>query len=212
MDATWAATAVLAAMAGVLTTPWLTVRGLRRVGRRHAVPRSLKPISALAGCAAGAVAILSAHQAGTWWLVPALLVWACALMAAAACDAVTQRIPTSLIRQAGLSTGGLLIVGLSVTGDWRGLILSGIAAAASGLVMLLCWRFAGAGFGDVRLAALGGLGLGHATYRGAMAGVAAFCVITLIQAGVALARGGNRLTTIPYGPGLAIGFLLAAAL
>jgi leader peptidase (prepilin peptidase)/N-methyltransferase len=132
-------------------------------------------------------------------------------MAAAACDAVTQRIPTALVRQAGLCTGGLLIVGLTVHYDWRGLILSGAAVAASGLTMLLCWRFAGAGFGDVRLATLGGLGLGHTTYCGALVGLVFFCGITLIQAGTALARGGNRDTPIPFGPALATAALIAAA-
>ena len=211
MNGAWMAAAVLGALAGAAATPWMTIRGLARLRRHHAVHPSLLPTSAVAGCAGGAVAIVAAYRAGTWWIVPALLVWACALMAAAACDAATQRIPTSLVRQAGVGSAGLLIVGLAVHGDWRGLILSGVAASASGLIMLLCWRFAGAGFGDVRLATLGGLGLGHATYRGAMVGLVAFCVVTLIQAGVALARGGNRHTAIAFGPALTTGALVAAA-
>jgi hypothetical protein len=50
----------------------------------------------------------------------------------------------------------------------------------------LAWRFAGAGFGDVRLAGLGGLGLGHAADRGLIPGLCVFCVITLAQASIAL--------------------------
>lgn len=211
MTVAWATALVVGAMAGAITTSALTAHGLARLEQRHAASGTLEQLSAVAGCAAGVAAIVAAHQAGTWWIVPALLVWACTLVAAAACDALTQRIPTALVRQGGLGTGGLLIVGLTVHGDWRGLVLSGAATAASGLTMLLCWRFAGAGFGDVRLATLGGLGLGHTTYRGALVGLVVFCVIILIQAGIALARGGNRHKTIPFGPALATGSLIAAA-
>ncbi|TYP87447.1 type IV leader peptidase family protein [Blastococcus xanthinilyticus] len=144
--------------------------------------------------------------------MPALMVWGCALVAAASCDAVTQRIPTPLVRQAAVGTGVLLTVGLVVDGGWRGLLLSGVAAAAAGAVLLLCWRFAGAGFGDVRLAALGGLGLGHATHRGLLLAFIAFTVITVTQAVITLMRGGDRQSTFPYGPALAVGFLLAATL
>lgn len=211
MTVAWTAASVLGAVAGAIVTPAVAVRGMAQLGRRRAVTRRLKLLSAVAGCGAGGVAILAAHQTGTWWLLPALLSWAYTLVALAACDAVTQRVPTALVRRAGVVTGALLLVGLAVHRDWRGLILSAVAAVAAGLVLLLCWRFAGAGFGDVRLALLGGLGIGHATHRGAVVGTAVFCVIILFQAGVTLARGGNLHTTIPFGPALATGFLLAAA-
>jgi leader peptidase (prepilin peptidase)/N-methyltransferase len=90
------------------------------------------------------------------------------------------------------------------------LLISVVATVASGLTLLLCWRFAGAGFGDVRLAVLGGLGLGHATHRGLLMALAAFILTIATQAMLTLLRGGNRRTTIAYGPALAIGFLLAA--
>jgi leader peptidase (prepilin peptidase)/N-methyltransferase len=99
-----------------------------------------------------------------------------------------------------------------VQGDWSGLVISAVAAVASGLTLLLCWRFAGAGFGDVRLATLGGLGLGHATHRGLLVALAAFALITVTQAAITLMRGGNHRSSFPYGPALAIGFLLAASL
>jgi leader peptidase (prepilin peptidase)/N-methyltransferase len=108
-------------------------------------------------------------------------------------------------------TCALLTVGLAVQGDWTGLVISGVAAVAAGLTLLLCWRFAGAGFGDVRLATLGGLGLGHATHRGLLVALAAFAMITVTQAVIILMRGGNRHSTFPYGPALAIGFLLATS-
>jgi leader peptidase (prepilin peptidase)/N-methyltransferase len=60
------------------------------------------------------------------------------------------------------------------------------------------------------LAVLGGLGLGHATHYGLLLGLAALTLILVSQAVVTLAGGGDRRTMIPYGPALAVGFLLAA--
>jgi leader peptidase (prepilin peptidase) / N-methyltransferase len=212
MVGSWVGAGVVAALTGAVTTPMLAARGLTQLARQEAASRGLRLAGALGGGAAGAAAMATSHRAGTWWLLPALLVWGCALVAAACCDAVTQRIPTPLVRQAGGVTCVLLTIGLAVQSDWTGLVISGVAAVVSGLTLLLCWRFAGAGFGDVRLATLGGLGLGHATFRGLLVAVAAFCVIILVQAIANLTRGGNRHSRLPFGPALAAAFLLAAAL
>ncbi len=212
MVSSWLGAGVVAALIGTVATPVLTTRGLAQLARQEAATRGLRLAGALGGGAAGAAAIATSHRAGTWWLLPALLVWGCALVAAACCDAVTQRVPTPLVRQAGVVTCALLTFGLAVQGDWPGLVISGVAAMASGLTLLLCWRFAGAGFGDVRLATLGGLGLGHATHRGLLVALIAFALITVTQAAITLMRKGTRRSTFPYGPALAIGFLLAASL
>lgn len=209
MNGTWVAWGA-GALIGAAATPRLTRYGLAQLARIDADRPCLVLASAVAGGGAGAAAIMASSRAETWWLVPALLVWGCTLVAAASCDAVTQRIPTPLVRQAAVGTGVLLTVGFAVHGDWRGLLISGLSAAAAGAVLLLCWRFAGAGFGDVRLAVLGGLGLGHATHRGLLLALAAFSLITVTQAVVTLLRGGDRRSTFPYGPALAAGFLLAA--
>lgn len=211
MVSNWVGAGVAAGLIGTVTTPMLAACGLAQLARQDAVRRGLRMAAALGGVAAGSAAMVTSHRTGIWWLLPALLVWGCALVAAACCDAVTQRVPTALVRQAAGVTAVLLTVGLAVQGDWGGLAISGVAAAASGLTLLLCWRFAGAGFGDVRLATLGGLGLGHATQRGLLVAFIAFALITMTQAAITLMRGGNRRSTFPYGPALAIGFLLAAS-
>jgi leader peptidase (prepilin peptidase) / N-methyltransferase len=212
MVGTWMGAGVAAALIGTVTTPVLAARGLAELARPDAATGGLLLAGALGGGAAGAAAMATSHRTEIWWLAPALLVWSCALVAAACCDAVTQRVPSPLVRQAGVVTCALLTFGLAVQGDWSGLVISAVAAVASGLTLLLCWRFAGAGFGDVRLATLGGLGLGHATHRGLLVALAAFALITATQAVITLMRGGNRRSTFPYGPALAIGFLLAASL
>jgi leader peptidase (prepilin peptidase)/N-methyltransferase len=162
------------------------------------------------GVIAGAATTLACLRLANPAVAPALVVWGAALTAASCCDAVTQRIPTDLVRQGIVVTLVLLTCGFAVHGDWSALSLSVAAAVSSGLVVLLCWRFAGAGFGDVRLAVLGGLGLGHSTPGGLLIGLAAVALLIGTQAIVTLRRGGGRQTMIPLGPALAVGFLLAA--
>ena len=207
----WLGAVVAPVFVGSVAPPVLVRHGLAQLARPDAGSGGLGLASVLGGGAAGAAATATSHRTEIWWLAPALLVWGCALVAAACCDAASQRIPTPLVRRGGVLTCVFLVVGLAMAGDWPGLVFSGIAATAAWLTMLLCWRFAGAGFGDVRLATLGGLGLGHATHRGLMVAFAAFTLITVMQAVIVLARGGNRRTTFAYGPGLTVGFLIAAA-
>ena len=197
---------------GVVGCPQLAGRGLRQISRGDAWSGSTRSVAVVAGLIAGAVGALAARQAGSWWYLPALLVWALTLAAAATCDGLTQRIPTPLVRQGGAVTALLVLVAASLAGDWRGLLLAGLASAAAGLILTVCWKFAGAGFGDVRLAALGGLGLGHTSPLALLWAFVAFTLTIAAQAIWTLARGGNRHTMFAYGPALAIGFGLAATL
>ena len=107
-----------------------------------------------------------------------LMVWAVVLTAAAIADGYTRRIPTRLIRIGGLVTAVLVAGAGVVTHDWRALILTATATLAAGAILALCWRFAGAGFGDVRLATVGGLGLGHTTHHALSIAVAGFAVVS----------------------------------
>lgn len=198
-------------MIGAAATPQLTTRGLRKLGADGLRRPRVRWVTVAAGAASGTAAIAATYRSATWVVAPALLAWACTLAAAATCDALTQRIPTPLVRRGGAVTALLLAAGLSARQDWHGLAATAASTSVAALVLLLAWRFAGAGFGDVRLATLGGLGLGHATERGIMMGLGVFCAVTLAQALIALARGGDRHTTIAYGPALAVAFLTAAA-
>ena len=212
MGSGWSLLVLGGTLFGAVLSPALTSVGMAQLAVHRGATGWSWLFSTLAGGLAGAATVATAHRADIWGLAPALVIWATALVAAASCDAVTQRIPTALVRQATVAVGVLLSVGLALHRDWAGLVLSGVASLAGGLTMLVCWRVAGAGFGDVRLAVLGGLGLGHATPNGLVLGLAAFTVVTGVQAGVALARGGTRRTLIPFGPALAAGFLVAAAI
>ena len=57
-----------------------------------------------------------------------------------------------------------------------------------------------------------GSGLAHPTAPGVSAALFVFGLLTAGQAVIALARGGNRHTAIPYGPAIAVAFLTAAVL
>jgi leader peptidase (prepilin peptidase)/N-methyltransferase len=158
----------------------------------------------------GSATSLAALRADNPALVLPLVFWGAALVAASSCDAVSQRIPTALVRQSIVLVCLLLTSTSVLYEDWSGLVMSMVTAATSGLVLLLCWRVAGAGFGDVRLAVLGGLGLGHATDRGLLIGLAVLTLVVFVQATITLRRGGSLHTPLPMAPALSIGFVIAA--
>jgi leader peptidase (prepilin peptidase) / N-methyltransferase len=212
MSVSWLGATVVGALFGALAAPALTTRGLLQLERLDLRSKDLLLMAAIGGAAAGAATVLASLRWDVLAVAPALLIWGTSLVAVACCDAVTQRVPTPLVRQAGVVTSVLLTCGFTLHGDWRGLLISAVAAAASGLVLVLCWRFAGAGFGDVRLTVLGGLGLGHATPRGLVLALAVFVVIITTQALMTLVRSGKRQRTFPFGPALAAGFLAAATI
>jgi leader peptidase (prepilin peptidase) / N-methyltransferase len=200
--------AVAAAAVGALIGGELVERGLAQLEVTGST--AIKRVGRVTGALGGIAAALAAWQAGSWWLLPALLIWAYVLAAAATCDAATQRIPTPLVRQGALAVAVVVVLASAAAGQWRWAALAAVSASAAGVILTVCWRFAGAGFGDVRLAVLGGLGLVHPTHLGLVVAVAAFTLITVTQATVTLARGGNRHTTFPYGPAIAAAFVLAA--
>ncbi len=96
------------------------------------------------------------------------------------------------------------------TGDWRALVVTAAAVLASGAVVALCWRIAGVGFGDVRLAAAGGLGLGHVTTMSVAVGLALFAGFSVTQAVYVYRRTRNRRAHFALAPALVLGFLAAA--
>lgn len=172
-------------------------RGTRTVGSAAA---------ALGGIAGG----VAAAHAGSWWVLAALLAWAYALAAAATCDATRQRIPTRLVWRGAAWTALLVVLAAVITGQWRWAVWAAVSAIVAGAILAVCWRFAGAGFGDVRLAVLGGLGLVHPTRLGLASAVGVFILITVTQAVVTIVRGGNRRSMIPYGPAMGLAFVIAA--
>ena len=177
----WLIATASAAIAGLAICPALTSRALVQVGGERQTRTELA-FAALAGAVAGAAAVTAAHQTNSWWWTPAFLIWAFTLAAAASCDAHTQRIPTRLVRRGAIMTAALVVAAAAVTEDWQGLSVAVLACVTAGLILAICWRFAGAGFGDVRLAIVGGLGLSHTSHVALAIAVGVFAAATASQA------------------------------
>src|SRR3954454_19526394 len=104
---------------GATVTPHLAHRGLTQLGSKRLFRPRLQWITAAAGAAAGTAAVEAAYRPGSWAGTPALLAWACTLTAAAACDALTQRVPTPLVRWGAAITTLFLVAGLSARQNWE---------------------------------------------------------------------------------------------
>lgn len=202
------ATATVAAVVGVVVGGVLVRRGFAQL--EITVSGRARMAGHVTGAFAGIAAVLAARHAGSWWLLPGLLAWSYGLVAAATCDATTQRVPIPLVRHACVGTALLVLMAAAVTDHWRWVVLAAVGAAGAGATFAFCWRFLGAGYGDIQIAVLGGIGLAHPTHPGLVVAVAAFTVLTLAQAAATLARGGDRHTPFPLGPAIAVTFLLAA--
>jgi leader peptidase (prepilin peptidase)/N-methyltransferase len=196
------------ASSGIRATIAFVSRAIASLGIDRA---SSIPALTFAGVAGGAAAIAATERIGSWWWLPALLLWAVTLSTAAVCDARTQRIPSALLHAGGSATALLAVIASIATGDWQALKVTLIACIAAGTVLAACWRFVGVGFGDVRLATIGGLGLGHTTDRALVLALLLFIAITLCQAAWTVARTGDSKTRFALGPALVAGFLVAAA-
>lgn len=195
-------------MGGVAGGDGAITRGLAQLGvnpPRHA--RLLTGLTVALGAVAGA---LAAWRAGSWWLLPALLVWAYGLAVVGTCDAMTQRVPTPLARQATVATLLLVVAAAAATGTWHWAEFAAISGAVAAVIFTFFWRFLGVGFGDVRIALLGGVGIVEPTRTGLTAALAVLVVILLTQALMAMSRGGNRHTMIAFGPAIAAAAVVAA--
>jgi leader peptidase (prepilin peptidase)/N-methyltransferase len=155
------------------------------------------------------VAIGAALQAGSLWWLTALAPWAVALAVCAVADAATQRVPTKVVRVAGV----VVLIALACTAaaltDYRPLIVGAVGAVIAFGIVALGWKYADVGRGDVRLATLGGLGLGASTLRGLVIGIFAFALVAGIHAAVTYARTRDRKSRIPLGPALTVCFFTA---
>jgi leader peptidase (prepilin peptidase) / N-methyltransferase len=196
--------------AAAVATPITGWVGFRQLDERR-VTWSVWALAASLGIGAGAAIASGRASAGSLVLVT-LGAWSVALAACSVCDWVTHRIPTPLVRQAVVAVAGLLLLTAVLDGQWGPVAVAIVASVALSALALAAWRFAGLGRGDVRLATLGGLGLGWSSVRGLALGLGVFCAACVVQVIVTLARGGDRHTIMAVGPPLCCGFLVAAAM
>lgn len=165
--------------------------------------------STLASAAAGG--LVGAAVGPDWWLVVLLpLVPLC--VALAVVDWHTKLLPSRLVLPATAYALAGALAGWLVTRETDDLVraLVGLVVARSVFWVLWWIHSAGMGFGDVRLAALLGIALGHLGWAELVVGVyAGFLVFGLPGLLLAILRRDRRLlrTAFPFGP-----FMVAGAL
>lgn len=179
----------------------MTVTGSRQAPPSRAAP--VDPLS-VAGALLGICAVVRGigRLDSVWWSV-ALAPWAATLIVAGVEDWRTMRVPTGVVRTGGAATVVGFLAAVVATGHFAPAVLGAAASALAFVVLVACWKWAEVGFGDVRLATVGGLGLTAASTAGLAVGLA-----VAVAATVAFARsaGGPRF---PLGPPLVAGFLVA---
>jgi leader peptidase (prepilin peptidase) / N-methyltransferase len=160
----------------------------------------------LAALGAGGAAVL-----GTWSSTPAAAaIAAVGLAAAALIDAVETRIPTTLAHGTTAASALALAYDAWRSADWAPAWTAAACTAAVVVVFLVLWFVGGMGYGDVRLAA--------STVTASTSGPVG--AVTLLWGAFATAdvtavvqsRRGERRSPVPFGPALAVGWLLAVTL
>ena len=149
---------------------------------------------------------------GFSWALPAYLAWLAGLLALALVDLELLKLPRSIVYTTLLLTSALLILASAATHDWHRL-LQGAIAATIWFVLFFTMNFASPrilGFGDVRLSALLGLGLG---WLGVGHVIIGFFLANLLGAviGITLIVSGRMKhdQPVPYGVFLAAGAMVA---
>ena len=170
--------------------------------------------AALASAVAGAV---MGATLGWQWALVILTPLAPVGVALAVVDWRTKLLPSRIVLPA---TGGALVLaaaGWAVTGDPDDLVRAAIALVVVRSIFWVLWWFhaTGMGFGDVRLAALIGVALGHLGWAEVVTGVyAGFLVFGLPGLLLAIIRRDRSLlkAPFPFGPAMLVGALLGIVL
>lgn len=150
----------------------------------------------------------AADRAGSWSLLPAYLAFGATTLAVTLTDLDHQLIPNRILFPGLGIAGGLLIAGAVIDGTGGDLIRGGVAAAAFFAFLLVVALVARGGFGmgDVKLALLLGLFLGHAGWDALIVGF----VLAILLGGIAsvvllvFTRKGRK-AKFAYGPYLVAG-------
>jgi leader peptidase (prepilin peptidase) / N-methyltransferase len=210
----WRCEACRAPATGLALVPLVRVVARARpcpsCATRAAHARRPAVLSLLAG---GVLGVFAARIGADVALV-AYCVFGLSLIAISAVDLETMRIPNRLVYPTFVVMVPLLALASAVDDRWGSLARAAVAGASAFVVFfaihLLVPR--GMGFGDVRLAALiglgvGWLGLGHAF----VAFFVAFVLGAVIGLTLVIVTGRGRGTRIAFGPFLSAGAVIAVA-
>jgi leader peptidase (prepilin peptidase) / N-methyltransferase len=186
---------------------WLILRGRCRNCATQISSR-YPAVEALTAALFGVVA----WSIGWSWELPAMLVFVAVLVALSAIDIDTRTLPNKILYPASAAGAVLLSAAALLSEDPSRLIWVAAGGALGFAILFAIWFAApgGMGYGDVRLSGylglhLGYLGLGHV----AVALFVGFLAGALTGVAVMLATGRSRKSSIPFGPFLALGALVA---
>jgi len=160
------------------------------------------------------VPILSLAMLATWgssWILVPFLWLVPVLVTAAVIDLRTMLIPKDVV-WTGFFVGAPLIVAASVLDGVTGQIVPALIGAAGYFAFLFVVSIispAGMGFGDVRLAALLGLYLGWIHMLLPAIGLFIACLFGVALGLVVRVASGSERKAFPFGPGLALGTMVA---
>jgi leader peptidase (prepilin peptidase)/N-methyltransferase len=184
---------------------WLALRGRCAACRAPISPRY--PLVE-AGTALLFVAVTA--RLGVTAALPAYLYLAAIGVALAMIDLDVRRLPDRIVLPSYAIGVVLLAPAVAVGGDWAGALRAVAALAALWTFYYALAFFGGMGFGDVKLAGLLGLYLGWLGWSSVLVGTfAAFLLGGVVGVALILARRAGRRTTIPFGPAMLAGALLA---
>ncbi len=173
-------------------------------------PTTVAAVSALTGAAAGLVArSLPLSPA-----LPALWLFAVVGIGLSISDLRRHRLPHAMTGTLWIACSVGVAAESLVTGQARSLITAALAGAAVTLLTLvIALALPGQlGLGDVNLSGVIAMSLGwlswEAAATGLLLGIAAQAVVALVMR----AQGANRHSSLPFGPALLLGWIMAVVL
>ena len=197
------ADAVAASEGGIAATAPVAAEDVSGAVRRAAAPDAVA-----AGVVTAGLLALAADHFGAVPALAAYCVLFAGLVAVSVVDLRVGLVPRTFLYPVAALLGVALVAASAVAGDWHALGEAVIGAAIAFAVFFVVWFLypRGLGFGDVRLAAAIGLGLGWLgllhLYVGFLVGFLAGVLFGLV---VMARRGSGRKTRIPFATALALG-------
>ncbi|MCW2527140.1 MAG: Leader peptidase (Prepilin peptidase) / N-methyltransferase [Pseudonocardiales bacterium] len=189
---------------------WVLLRGRCADCR---TPISLRyPVIELLTAALFAATTIRLGQLHLLPALPAYLYFGAMGVCLTAIDIDVQRLPNAIVLPSYPIVAILLAIAAVNQHDLSALLRSGIAAAALFIIYFaLAFAYpAGMGLGDVKLAGIVGGVMGYISYQVFLVGAfAAFFLGSIIGVLVMLTRRGSRKSTVPFGPFMIVGALLA---
>ncbi|MDQ1583440.1 MAG: leader peptidase (prepilin peptidase) / N-methyltransferase [Microbacteriaceae bacterium] len=201
--------AVLAGIIGLTLGAPLTLlsqrllHGNRRLGWRFRIT---------VGVATAILFTLVVVEFGLSAVVPAFLVLAAASVVLSVVDLVEKRLPNAVIAPTIVLVAILLLIASAVTGTWPAALgaLLGAAALFAVYFVLALISPNGIGMGDVKLAAVIGLGLGYLGWGTWLIGLFTGVLVGAVASLVALAlRRTTMRGSLPFGPSMLLGSFVA---